>query len=305
MNVLKIGDSGISIYWLRKSLNYIESINLSSSNHFDDELEDAISRFQSNNGLLVDGEVGIFTIGKLSDSYIRIIKSNYGDSNGLIKRDKAPADKFKNGYESFNLRGDVADAARQVYNVLKTKGAILTSAGGFREISTKATDSSMSKSSLHYTGRALDMAVSSGMENPRTDPYIITSDDGLGRNGNRLHRVYAKSDIGDEMTLTPITYDKPLGAVKLTDKFVDLTKIMLDHGFERIKAKSRFYDTQNFSTSDRYKHAEWWHFQYQIGLFHGHSTFGNELELVWLKTQLEKTETWQSSKSFVFGVNWG
>jgi peptidoglycan hydrolase-like protein with peptidoglycan-binding domain len=305
MKELKLGDVDTAVYWLCRNLNSYDNAGLNANSQFDKILEDAVVNFQTKYGLLADGVVGRFTRTKLQEIYQAKLKSMYGSNTGLVSTAQAPADIHKNGYSSFRLRGDTADLISSIKRELNEWGAILTSAGGIRDLSVEASDSSMSTSSLHYTGRAIDLAVTSGMENPNKDPYIIIAEDDKGRNGSRLNRVFARAANGKKMTLKALTYENPLGSKEVTDKFVDLTEIMLANGFERIRAKPKFYDTVGYPASKRYLSAEWWHFQYQLGLIHGQTTFGSELKLIWQPNQLEASSPWKLGSDLVFGDNWG
>jgi Putative peptidoglycan binding domain len=304
MEKLEIGSTGVAVYWLGRNLIHLGEAQLAASSKYDKEMEDAIVRFQTKYGLFSDGEVGIHTRRKLHELYRAKLKSKYGATNGLVAVSSAQADKFKNGFTSFRTRQDVAELLDSIKIELNGKGALLTSAGGIRDLTDLAKDSSMSATSFHYTGRAIDLAVSAGMENPDKDPYIVVAEDAKGREGSRLHRVYARATGGAKMTLKAVTYEEPLGAKSVTDNFVDLTQLMLASGFERIRAKPKFYDTESYSADQRYKSAEWWHFQYQIGLMHGHSTFGGELQLIWPRTQLENSVPWKIGAELIFGESW-
>lgn len=304
MKNLQVGDTGQAVYWLRRNLNLCDKADLSDSDLFDSKMEDAVIDFQTKYGLLADGIVGRTTRKKISELYEGRLRSVYGQEGHLIKRDDAPADKYGDGYLKFNVRADVAEELKSVFSELHSCGAILTSAGGFRDLSVEASNSSMSISSFHYTGRAIDMEVGSGMENPAKDPFVIVAEDDKGRDGCRLHRVYARATSGAQMTLRPVTYQNPLGAGEVTGTFVDLTTIMLRHGFERIRAKPKFYDTSNYPASKRYLSAEWWHFQFQLGLTHYSTTFGSELRFVWPQNQLEVSTPWKECANYVFGEEW-
>jgi hypothetical protein len=305
MPYLKLGSRGDAVYWLRRNLNEYDDASLPDSEQFDIELEDAVIAFQSRYGLLADGIVGKDTRTKLSGLYRARLLSLHGQDGHSARRGDVPADVYRDGYSSFSVRADVADRLKKIYDELHSAGALLTSAGGFRDLSVEANNSAMSISSFHYTGRAIDLDVGSGMEKPATDPFVIVAEDALGRAGSRLHRVYARATHGEKMTLDPVSYEYPSGTGKpVSGNFVDLTTLMLGQGFERIRAKPKFYDTKHYKTSQRYLSAEWWHFQYQIGLLHHFTTFGDELKLVWPRTELEKSTPWQKCADDIFGESW-
>lgn len=193
---------------------------------------------------------------------------------------RAPADKHGDGYDRFTLRADVAAAYQHVYDAAHAAGAIITSAGGRRNL-TAGVSATRSATSLHYLGRALDLALYSGMVDPRADPYIITLDDPH----KRLWRVWARTTTGAMRTLTAWTYTH--GDVQVSAHVLDLTALFAAHGFERIPARPQFFSTRRNDLA-----AEWWHYQYQPGLKVGATTFGAELERVWSAGQLRGTGPW-------------
>ncbi len=170
-------------------------------------------------------------------------------------------------------------------------GGKLTSSGARRMLNARVSPG-RSATSFHYTGRALDLHVGSGMERPGRDPYVIT------RDGERYWRVYARASEGEAMELEAISYRNRHRGRKVSGNFIDLTALFEQHGFQRIRARKSFFN------GGTWLGAEWWHFQYQTGLQQGVTTFGDELLRVYSEETLVDTPPWQY-RDRVFGVNWG
>ncbi len=289
-----LGEEVKSLQEILKALGYkVRKID----GDFGNKTEKAVVTFQNEHNLYADGIVGSITWTKLQNEYkIHIDEQSRPEENEertaeQLSWKRVEADKYGDGYDRFFMRSDVADAYMRVREKVLAAGGMLTSSGARRSLSANVS-ASRSATSFHYTGRALDLHVGSGMENTRYNPYIITSD------GNRYWRVYVKAEGGEEMELNALTYGSRKRSKKVTGKFLDLTALFKEEGFERIKARSSFFN------GGTWLGAEWWHFQYEKGLVKGSSTFGNELLKVYTLNQLEHTKPWKY-RNRVFGVNWG
>lgn len=206
---------------------------------------------------------------------------------------KVDADKWKEGYGNFQLRSDTAEAYGKVRDEVLRRGAILTSSGGLRAL-TAAVGASRSATSFHYTGRALDLYIYSGMVDPKTDPYVVV------REKARVYRVYARCspDQADVTELSHVmTYHKRDGSLTASGAFFDLTALFAEHGFAPIRAR------ESFEGGGAQLGAEWWHFQYERGLIKKKSTFGEDLLALYSEATLKPTPPWQF-RGHVFGVNW-
>jgi hypothetical protein len=210
---------------------------------------------------------------------------------------KVVADQIKRGKTTVGLpfwlvaltiKQSLDDAVTEI----RGAGAIITSSGGLRDLGAKA-NGSRSTTSFHYTGRAIDLYMYSGMNDPNTDPYIIKSDPDLGtwrvlaRTSDAtvpdsthvaIKKKFAKSDKFPE----PVTVFE----VETTGKFIDLTALMLKHGFKRIPARDDFMLDPK---AREYTAAEWWHFQQENGLVPGTTTFGSLLRQVHTEAELKGT----------------
>jgi hypothetical protein len=71
-------------------------------------------------------------------------------------------------------------------------GGKLTSSGARRSLRAEV-GAARSATSFHYTGRALDLFVGSGMENRSRDPYGL--EQGVSTFGNELLKVYSEDQV--------------------------------------------------------------------------------------------------------------
>lgn len=179
----------------------------------------------------------------------------------------------------------------RVREIVLEAGGKLTSSGARRSLNASV-NASRSATSFHYTGRALDLFVGSGMENRSRDPFVVTAD------GDRYWRVYVRAEGGEPMEIDALTYGSRNRGRVTTGRFLDLTTLFQAEGFERIRARPSFF------SGGSWLGAEWWHFQYEKGLEKGISTFGEELLKVYTESQVSSTQPWQF-RNHVFGVNWG
>ncbi|WP_394392998.1 hypothetical protein [Shewanella woodyi] len=99
------------------------------------------------------------------------------------------------------------------------------------------------------------------------------------------------------MDIEAITYGSRQRGKLVTGRFVDLTSLFKEEGFERIRARRSFFK------GGTWLGAEWWHFQYEKGLEKGKSTFGNELLKVYREQTLSLTPVWQY-RHYIFGDKW-
>jgi peptidoglycan hydrolase-like protein with peptidoglycan-binding domain len=195
----------------------------------------------------------------------------------------APADKYRGGYSQVQMRADLVESYRSAHRHVHALGGVLTSSGGIRDLSEKAT-AGRSKTSLHYTGRAIDLFIYSGMQRGE-EPYLVTR--AGGTDANPEWKVYCVSTT--PMTASPL-YDPALIAeqdiecvrwvqgvgyetyTRRTTCF-SLTDVMARYGWEPIPARG--------SWKTVYTSCEWWHFQNAHGLTPGATTFGEQLMQVW------------------------
>ena len=115
--------------------------------------------------------------------------------------------------------------------------------------------------------------------------------------GDRYWRVYARAGDGEQMEIEAVTYGSRSRGRIVSGRFLDLTALFKEEGFERIRARSSFF------RGGTWLGAEWWHFQYEKGLEKGRSTFGEELLKVYTEEQLRLSLLWEY-RARIFAVNW-
>jgi hypothetical protein len=265
---LRRGSDGPAVAALQKALG------VDDDGHFGPRTEQALADWQEAHGLYADGVYGPDTQ-KAMGAETKPASQSWA---------KVPADKYGDGYDRFTLRADVAVAYQKVYDAAHAAGAIITSAGGRRNL-TAGVSATRSSTSLHYLGRALDLALYSGMVDPAKDPYIVVLDDAH----KRLWRVYARASRGEIVTLQARKYTGE--TVEVRARVIDLTALFAGHDFERIPARVGFFGSKRNDLA-----AEWWHFQWTTGLDVNHTQFGDELMRVWGDRELEGTGPWALRK---------
>ncbi len=295
--MLKLNSRGEDVRTLQENLNLLGHNAGKVDGIFGEKTEDAVIRFQETEGIYADGVVGTQTMAIME--VILREQTSEQQSPGIDSLDSHPqrlnfvrvsATKYRDGYDRFFLRSDVAKAYQKVYDQVIEAGGKITSSGARRSLGARV-NPSRSATSFHYTGRALDLHVGSGMEVPGRDPYVITSD------GDRYWRVYVRAVEGDSMELDAITYANRERSRKVSGNFLDLTQLFEKNGFMCIKARKSFF------TGGTWLGAEWWHFQYEIGLKKEETTFGDELLRVYPREVLQPTPPWKY-RDRIFKVNW-
>lgn len=294
--MIKSGSKGERVKSLQEALDKLGYKVGKIDGIFGNKSEKAVVEFQEDHNLYADGVVSENTERALRkalevelDEQILPFSTHNADDK-LMEWTRVPADKYRDGYDRFFLREDAAKAYLNVREKLSEAGGVLTSSGARRSLNAHVS-SSRSATSFHYTGLALDLFVGSGMENTRSNPFIIVSE------GDRYWRVFVKAEGGTEMELDAITYGSRKSPKSVTGKFVDVTGLFEREGFKRIRAR------RSFLTGGTWLGAEWWHFQYEKGLQKGISTFGDALLKVYTEKQLRDTPPWKY-RNRVFGVNW-
>lgn len=263
---------------------------------YGDKTESAVVQFQEEHNLYADGIVGPNTWNALHWAHTIIVDeqthplTDPGTHPELMQWVRVAADKYGEGFDRFFLREDAATAYMRVRERVIEAGGILTSSGARRDLDAPV-GASRSATSFHYTGRALDLFIWSGMVNRERDPFVVTPD------GDRYWRVFVRADGGEQVELNAVTYGLRKVGKPVSGKFLDLTALFEKEGFIRIRARPSF-----FSGGSRLG-AEWWHFQYVKGLETGITTFGDELLKVYSEEQLIETPPWRF-RSRVYGVNW-
>jgi len=275
----------------------------------------AVSEFQSSKRILADGIVGPTTAKKFNatapDFAITLdspppIAPVYASRLSWVR---SPADKVE-GYPGFSrvtLRSDVAEAYMAMYNEIHDLGGVVTTAGGRRGLAAKASPA-RSKKSLHYVGRAFDLALPTGMQDPTKDPYVIVRGDHPRRfvvwcrlapgRGGTLELMNLE---GVKVTTTRNRRGKrvtQLSTVHVVGRFVNFTDIAKKHGFMPIGCR------RSFLRGGGYGGAEWWHFQWERGLVEGVTTFGEELLRVYPLARAKRHAYWDEASPARWHKEW-
>lgn len=310
--LLKKGSRGPKVRKLQEELSYLGYSVGGIDSVFGGRTEEAVEIFQTKKRLYPDGIVGPATFRLLAEAMgesYEFKPTQEDPRNSLEKMTwvKCPVDKLDGvpGYGVLTLRSDTAAAFTEFYAELKRLGGAVTSSGGRRRLAQK-TSASRSKKSMHYTGRAFDLSLYSGMQNPDEDCFIITRDEDHPRkwrvwcrtqnplvakvqlNGVYVKRVKTKS----RKTRTQ------LHSKSAVCRAVDFTALAEKHGFQGISGRRSFFN------GGKYAGAEWWHFQWSVGLSEGETSFGEDLLKIYSLSDAKKFQYWDEVKDIKFGEGW-
>ena len=313
--ILYVGQTGELIKKLQEGLAYLGYHPGPIDGHFGTMTEDAVEAFQKKSKIYVDGKVGSSTAGMFNRALgspkielhldLKPPEETIPDAPQKLKWVRCPADRFQNrgGFTRTTLREDTAEAYNKLYEEVHALGGIITSAGGRRGLSSKASPA-RSKKSMHYVGRAFDMALPTGMQNPSTDPYLIENV------GGRKWTVWCKTDNPNvaEQTIEAsyvVTKKNSKGkrytivkTTEITCRAFNFTDLAEKHGFKRISARRSFFK------GGAYGGAEWWHFQWEDDLESNKTTFGEELLKVYTLQKASNFIYWNEAKNCKWKVNW-
>lgn len=196
------------------------------------------------------------------------------------------ADARSGAEPSWQIRSDFAESFRRICGRIRALGAPAHSSGGIRDLNAPVTPG-RSRTSLHYTGRAIDVFLQAGMRR-LTDPYIVVRDRGTDANPTwRLFGVSVAPKLDDPMydpsLLTTGTLQCALWTGTGKDQgyvvrprectYFSITDLMVAEGWVPISSRTTWKTT--------YESLEWWHFQNEKDLEQGVTTFGAELKQVW------------------------
>ena len=313
--ILREGDKGDLVEKLQEALAYLGYHPGPLDGHFGSATEDAVEAFQKKSKIYMDGAVGPSTADMLNralgspkiELHLNLSPpvEDIRDTDKKLKWVRCPADKYQNrgGYTKTTLREDTAAAYNKLYEEVHALGGIITSAGGRRGLGGKA-GASRSKKSMHYVGRAFDMALPTGMQNPSTDPYLIENA------GGRKWTVWCKTEdpSATEKTIEAsfvVTKKNAKGKKytiiktrEITCRAFNFTALAARYGFRNISARRSFF------RGGAYGGAEWWHFQWEGDLEPNKTTFGEELLKVYTLQKAKKFVYWNEAKNCRWKTNW-
>jgi hypothetical protein len=302
--VLKNGSKGEGVVSLQRALKVLGFNCGVADGIFGKATEIQVEKFQVNFDLLPDGIVGEQTLQCINsalesagESEPRFIIEVNPDPDETFEKnnwvrvdaDQAPGSK---GYNRFNLRSDAAEAYNAFRSDVLALGGIVTSSGAKRSLQDSSRSKSRSTKSLHYTGLAFDMALDSGMNDPKKERYVVE------QIGERNWNVWCKTDNLKVPIRTVLGYTYFHTKVPIEGRMFSITEIAEKHGFKPIRARGWFM------RGGKYTGAEWWHFQFESALTPGVSTFGGELLKLYTMAECRQFEHWDASKNCVWKENW-
>jgi hypothetical protein len=258
-----------------------------------DNFREAVRAYQRRIGAGADGIPGQDTLWELQVNWAnrRNLELVRVDADVWLPPGVTKWDPDRHGYDSFQLREDAVPQYNQLQDEVLAVGAVITSAGSFRDVRAAVTPG-RSATSMHYSGLALDLSTSTGMGDPDVDPYIVT------RDGDRW-RVWARATGGTEHELDAVVWRNGATTTRrVRATVVDFTAMAARNGFSRIGPRSCF--------PGNYLCAEWWHFQCDRLLVPWISQFGIELLSLALYDQGDiqgVPDIWQNRK-LIFRRSW-
>lgn len=167
--------------------------------------------------------------------------------------------------------------------------------------------------SLAYMGKTFRIKPNLGLQNPHSDPFIVTFDDKAPSAflQKRTFRVYMRVPFGEVPSITL----NALATIRASDKrrkaytqiygmvmsgpFVDFTEMLSTLGFKPVAPSPAFL------LGGSPQGAHWGEFQYERGLIRGITTFGEELQSVIAINRIyRRFEHWHEVKHMRFGSDW-
>ena len=236
----------------------------------------------------------------LSDMSAAMKARASGEKTKLVRVD---ADKVPgyDGYASFRLAANIAEKYNQLRQAVLGRGGVMTSAGGIRPLQSK-TNSSRSALSLHYLGRAFDLALPTGMNNPERDPYVCVRDSNDPRRFIVWCRTQNSSVPVVRLEAEKITSKRGQTSISkqtVEGRFFNFTQLASQFGFKGIRGRKSFF------RGGKYTGAEWWHFQNTDGLRLGQTTFGEELLSLYSLEKVQREFTyWNQAANKKYGNDW-
>ena len=270
-STVRRGDQGPEVQRLQALLGH-HGFSVAQDGDFGAKTEEAVEAFQVQHNLYGDGIVGPLTWQALEGTPQVPASSTVVDNpRGFMGTARVPLQAPPGGYSSFTMRRDAAEAATRVVDALAAVGAVATTSGGMRSLTAEVTPT-RSATSLHYLGLAWDLHVGSGMAAGAKVPYLVTRDQQLPKHW----RVYARCAPGFGTVQELAAVIAGQGVREITTQVVDLTEIMLKHGFHRIPSRPSSW-TKIETDASVHAGTEWWHYQYEVGLQQHATSFGEML----------------------------
>lgn len=322
--MLKIGAKGDQVARLQRGLNLLgQNPPLKDDGDFGPTTEKAVTAFQTARGLYADGVVGTSST-KVYNEALKALSGVSADdlTAALLPVDgqevtralcwmTCPADKVpgRDGYDKTILREDTGLAYKAFLDAVHILGGRITSAGGKRALNTGG-GANQSRKSMHYVGRAFDMAIPTGMADPDKDQYVLVRESDTSRKWvvwcrstlplDDLVRLGTEHGVtsGDKTVTGWYVAGKQVRQKTTSGRMFNFTELAKSFGFEPISARPGFFNDADVTA------AEWWHFQYTVGLIRGRTTFGEELLKVYSPAEAGAFIFWAEAKDCRYGVDW-
>ena len=303
--VLKRGSKGEDVAKLQRGLASLGYGVGNVDGIFGQKTEDAVEDFQEDVDLTSDG---IFGRGSTAEYNAKVAPEFQFAVNVSPDPEDIPDNKKNSwvtvpchvaggGFGTTTLRNDAAESFKLLYAEVSKLGGKLTSAGGKRALS-QGGGKSQSKTSMHYLGRAHDMSLGAGMQNPAKDSAVVVR----VASDSRKWTVWLRTTNPDvpEVTLqgvrcSTVKGTTVLATVPVTGRFFNFTELAAKYGWKGISGRKKFF------AGGSYSGAEWWHFQWEEGLIKGQTTFGSELLRLYTPAQCKALKWWDEVKDAVFG----
>jgi Putative peptidoglycan binding domain len=308
--VLKRGSKGDDVLKLQKGLASLGYDVGTPDGVFGGKTEDAVEDFQdsvdlTSDGIFGNGSMAAYNAKVAADFQFAVVVQPDPPAVPEAGRNKwvtVPCHVAGGGFGNTTLRDDAAVTFKAMYDEVGALGGKLSSAGGKRPLSAGG-GKAQSKTSMHYLGRAHDMALPAGMQNPLTDSAVVCKrDESLPFGGDRHWTVWLRTDnpAVPEVTLqgvqcSTVSGKTQLKLVPVTGRFFNFTELAAKHGWVGIGGRKFFFQ------GGTYAGAEWWHFQWQEGLVQGQTTFGSELLRLYSPQECKALAWWDEVKDAVFG----
>ncbi|MBT5638741.1 MAG: hypothetical protein HOJ16_09310 [Candidatus Peribacter sp.] len=299
--ILKEGSKGTDVKELQRALKELGYNVGVADGDFGPATQRQVELFQEANDLYGDGIVGKGTLSVMNkllpyEFQFQIDgEPDPGETFQKLPWTKVEADQVEGsqGYSYFRLRKDAAEAYNRLREDVLALGGVITSAGAKRSLTDSKPAASRSIKSLHYTGLAFDMALDSGMNNPKKERFVIEED------GDRGWNVWCRTENENVPVrkITAYTYNNT--RVIVEDRFFSFTELAKKHGFEGINCR------RSFKRGGSYLGAEWWHYNFTKPLIPGVSTFGGELLKMYSLAEVKATfKPWNQAKNCVWQKSW-
>ena len=195
--------------------------------------------------------------------------------------------------------------ATQLQRAVHQLGGTLNSevSGSKRALSVPASQY-RSRTSFHYLGRAFDLHNYGAMQNPSSDPFVVTRGPNRrwtvwGRSSKRIPPIVLTAQVAlHDFNRRGKSYTQIIER-DVEGAFYNFTELAGRFGFRSVPVR------RSFIMGNAQVCADWWHFRWERGLVWGETTFGGELRKSYLLRRLQTNfPYWDEVRNFRFGLEW-